>query len=456
MEESSPLAVFWRRKWIIVLATLAALLGTYVLTRQLPPVYRVSSTLLVVAQSDTTQSFDSIQAAQVVGRSYAALLRGQQVRGRVTAELRRARTAPSAPRPDVRQLTDTQLLEISIEDEDPVRAQRVANTYASVFVNYAQGELSATTRTQVLVADPAARPLDPVRPRPVLYAGVAAVFGFLGGLALAALAERLDRRFASAEDVARRLDTRLLGRLPPRRVPRDTPAFKEAVRVLLTNLRLASPEDSLREVIAIASEHPDAGASLIAVELGQAAADGGILTLVVDADLRRSETTRYLLGEEEATQAPGLVELLNGAVDAQDAVVAVSGYGEHPLCVLPAGRGSPPGDLWRALSRSTGDVLSELTGLFDLVIFDCPPIEADANTLVIAASVDGLVLVVDLPTSSPRGTQGALRQLATVNASVLGVAVNRDDAASTLEYGSSSEGKARSSWRMPWLKLPGR
>jgi len=68
------------------------------------------------------------------------------------------------------------------------------------------------------------------------------------------------------------------------------------------------------------------------------------------------------------------------------------------------------------------------------VLIDCPPLSIGADASVISGWVDGVIVVVDLESSTDRTVRDALRQLEAVQAPVLGLVLNRDSRAEVSRY----------------------
>ena len=71
------------------------------------------------------------------------------------------------------------------------------------------------------------------------------------------------------------------------------------------------------------------------------------------------------------------------------------------------------------------DLVQELTGYADLVIFDAPPVIAVTDAGILAQMVDGTLFVVSLGTTPREVAQSAVEQLQQVGARVLGAVANR-------------------------------
>jgi len=136
--------------------------------------------------------------------------------------------------------------------------------------------------------------------------------------------------------------------------------------------------------------------------------------ILIDADLRLSKVHERL----GIPKTPGLAEVLSGACTLDEAMLRVE---QSPnFYVLPAGQAEAnPTELldssnWRAL-------LARLREEFRRTIVDSPPVEAVADYDLIAASCDGVVLVVRPDhTSRPLLT----RALAKVKGKLIGVLIN--------------------------------
>ena len=172
-------------------------------------------------------------------------------------------------------------------------------------------------------------------------------------------------------------------------------------------------------MIAVCSPALGDGKSTSAVNVGGAMArDGGARVLVVDADLRRPSVGPLLgLGDR-----PGVSELLDDdgrSID--DHVISIPSF---RLSVLPAGRRMD--DPYRAFQSGRWDqLLAALRGRFDRIVFDTPPLLPVPDGHVIAAGVDGVLLVVAAHHTRRTFVEEALRALDP--AKVVGIVFNADD-----------------------------
>lgn len=222
-------------------------------------------------------------------------------------------------------------------------------------------------------------------PRSMLV--VAAFFiGFLPGLVLAVLAERLDRKLRHPRDIPRRLGIPMAG-VMPREVaaPRNRPppgSTVEELRSLMANLWPVGGHAG-PSVVGITSTLPGEGKTTLVYRLGQVLARSGRNVLMIDADLRRPNLTPLATGRPVipgVTSQPCLISALSGQSSPQDSIIALPQTG---LSLLP---GSIAGAAAPDLLESPGLVtlLRHAQEHFDVVLFDAPPVMpvADARILI--------------------------------------------------------------------------
>jgi len=432
MRNDSPLSVIARRKWIIIATFVIVTVTTAVVSKTLDKVYSTSATLLVAqTSSNDAPTFDTVQASQAITRSYADIIDSPNIAAQVARQMGQGLTTD-----DIKDATSfepvpqTQLLKVSAENTNQDRAKAIADTYANVFITYARTRLANTTKATISLADAAPRPKTPARPRPTLYTMIAALLGLALGIALAFLRERLDRRLRTQEDVEALFDEPVLARVPSRgRSDASVTAFKEAHRILRTNLQFASGGRPVKS-IAITSGREGEGKTTTAANLAIASAEVGLRVLLVEADFRRPALQQELMPNQTEPLRPGLSNYLVEAASLDDVIFPT---GRPNVEIIPAGP-LPPTPSALLESRRGIAAVEELKKEADLVIIDCPPLTIGADASVVAGWVDGVVIVLDLSTSTDQSVRRALRQLDAVQAPLLGLLLNRDRTATPSSY----------------------
>ena len=437
VRDDSPLAIIWRRKILIGVTFLVFVIAAAVVSKSLEKVYSTQSTLLIGLEADE-QTFDSVQASQAFARSFADIIDSPNIAGEVAVALGDGVTARELGHAtSFEPVSETQLLEIIAEDPDPARAKQIADTYATVFIDYARRNLADTTKATISLADRAPVPSSPARPKPTLYTLMAAFFGLALGLALGFLRDRLDHRLRTSEDVESRFEAPVLARVPRRRrSEKSISAFRESYRLLRAGLQFSTVGNPARS-IAVTSGEAEEGKTTTVMQLAIASAEMGLEVIVVEADFRRPALQRAFMPEREEPLLPGFSNYLVGAASVEEVL--------HPtglpnISIVPAGPLPPtPSALLESRfgNRATADLLSRA----DLILIDCPPLSIGADASLIATWVDGLIMVVDLGSSTDTTVRAALKSLEATHARVLGLVLNRDPSFETASYGYYLEGE---------------
>lgn len=420
MANERPLNLIWRRKWIVILTFVAFTGAVAVISKSLPRVYSTQSTLLI-AQPDRPNTFDSVQAAESVARSYADIIASSNFAARVADQLGGGITRDElSAKVSFESVPETQLLKITAEDRSAKRAKQIADTYANDFIQYAGDNLSETTKSEVSLADAAPLPGSPARPKPTLYTLLGAIVGLGLGLLFAFASSLMDRRVRSADELTELIGEPVLAQIALARGQRARMANEEAYRLLRTNLEFVRPDEPLRS-IAIVSASAGEGKSTTALNLARTKREVGDTVLLVEADMRRPGLQPALFPGLEGPLVPGLSSFLSGHADAADVVHETD---EPGILLLPAGP-LPPSPSALLDSDRGHKLLDRLNDVADVIIVDTPPLTVGADASLVAAHADEVILVVDLRRSTAKGIKGAMAQLELVRKNVAGVLLNR-------------------------------
>ena len=130
-----PLRERW---WLLVLAPLIAAIASIIATGRMVPTYRTNTTVLVGRAIDTTNPTNTdLALAQQLANTYAEVLRRRPVRSATMETL----GLSWLPNYIVATVPDTQLIELTVEDVDPVRAKAVADELVRQLVLQSPGNL---------------------------------------------------------------------------------------------------------------------------------------------------------------------------------------------------------------------------------------------------------------------------------------------------------------------------
>jgi non-specific protein-tyrosine kinase len=290
-----------------------------------------------------------------------------------------------------------------------------------------------------LVVQHAGLPSDPVEPTPMRDMLLGLALGLVLGLALAFVAEFLDDKIKSADDIARygkglttlaEIPTIGRERFGRRLVALDDPSSgaAESYRSLRTSLRLIALRSPIGTLL-VTSSMAGEGKTTTVANLGVTMARAGVRVVLVDLDLRRANLAQIFGGENER----GLMSVLVGEAKLDDVLINVSvATGVPPLQVLPAGL-LPPNPSEVMSTGRLADVLSSLRNSADLVIIDSPPIVPVTDAVVLSARVDSVLMIVKSGRTRRRHLTKSMEMLGQADAPIIGAVLN--DAGRHVRYG---------------------
>ncbi len=423
-----------RRSWplLLVCVMLGVLVAAAVTWRE-AKVYAATETLVVSSNGgdSAASAYQGGLLSQQRVKSYVDLVASDRIAAGVIAKLG-LDLSPQVLQAHIKAtaVPDTVLLQTVVTDGDARRAQMIATAVGEVF-SAAVAEIETAApgsppSVRVSVWENAKLPTAPVAPRPARAMSLGAVLGLLVSVGAAVARQRLDTSVRTESDVAAATGLATLGavaldpagaRYPLIGALDAQSARSEGFRQLRTNLRFVDVDTPPR-VILVASSMSGEGKTATTCNLAITLAQAGARVALVEADLRRPSFGEYL-GIETAA---GLTSVLIGAADLDDVLVPWGDDGGR-LEVLPSGP-LPPNPSELLGSRNMGDVLGELSRRFDIVLIDAPPVLPVTDAAVLAAQVDGTLLVVRSGKTRREQLTRASDVLRTVDARILGAVLN--------------------------------
>jgi non-specific protein-tyrosine kinase len=137
MELQNYLAIFWRRKWIIVATALITLIGVAVATFLATPIYTSSTTLRVATVGASTGGRPDIDYTLRLMNTYANIVKSRTTRQELRAQLNLQET----PTLTVLIIPSTELMQIEAEATDPEVARDIAALAAEIVILQSREQL---------------------------------------------------------------------------------------------------------------------------------------------------------------------------------------------------------------------------------------------------------------------------------------------------------------------------
>lgn len=320
-------------------------------------------------------------------------------------------------------------------------------------------------------------PTAPIRPNKPLNMSLGGILGLILGIGLALVAENLDTSIGTIEEVESYLNISVIGVIP--RIVSMEKRERGAMRIVFDRIRphrelsradrlnqlrkqlmfyysaksfYAEAYNTLRTNVEFAlksknntclftSAGPLEGKTITAANFAICAAETGIRTLLIEADLRKPTICR-LFG---LPREPGLTDIVTGNVNWREVTKGTTDFllgelelgkvlrtpGIENLKIITCGF-IPPNPLDVIGLEQINNLIKEWKSEFDLIVFDTPPILLCADGMVLGAKMDGVVLVYRVGRMARGGLKRAKTQLDNAKANIVGIALN-DIRASEME-----------------------
>ena len=428
MELTGYLTVARRWWWTLLVAAWVAALSGWLVASRITPTYEAQVQLLV---GPINTDIDTLKASGQLVQTYAQLAisppllesTAREVPGVDPVKLGLGVRATAS---DV-----TRVLQVRVQDADPVQAAKIANTMANELIQITTG---ATTRPegQLEVIGAAVPPTVPIAPQVSLIVLLAAVAGLLGGLFLVIIVEYATDSVRDRSDLARLVpasvlstvsfDQREPGRDPVPVAQAIAPGSENAIafRLLAAKIAFAANDRPTRSTLITSLREGDS--AVVAMNVAAAMAASGHRVVVVDGS-PDGDLTRVL----DMTNRRGLSDVVGSReADARGALAA----GPAGVQVMPSGA---EGSLDLVAVEHVRAVLDGLLREADLVVIDGGAIQQSAGALTWARAAEETVLVVRRGSTRREELRLAAESLRFVDAAIGGtVLVQRPSGRSAL------------------------
>ncbi len=277
---------------------------------------------------------------------------------------------------------------------------------------------------KVWVVEEAKRPELPSKPRKSRNVMLGLVLGLFGGIGIAFFLEYLDNTVKYPDDVQERYGLPVLSTVPyvknqkgqPEVLTLEEPsgAFAESYKSIRAAVMLSGSGKPPKSLL-ITSMSPEDGKTTTAVNLAAVFAQAGKKTLLVDADMRKPRIHKIFKLENGA----GLSSYLAGAAELKISPVESI----DNLFVLKAGP-APPNPSELLGSDRFRRFLEDSGRVFDVMVFDSPPVLTVSDSLVLSKALDGTLIVARAGKVTFEIIEKGLSVLGNIQAPIIGFILN--------------------------------
>jgi len=470
------LRILRRRKWWVIACAGLGVVGAMAYAFSATKEYSATAQLLIQPQNATiplTSPAQTITTTQVA--TELQLLSSAPVVDAVKKHLHLSQLNVASA-----EQGQTDVISVIATNPDPKLAARVANTYATYFVDYEtfvalkgltttelqlqsqinaiEQELPATTGSPqgdalanqlavlkeeyaqyqvdgaattggVTVTSSASVPKAPSSPKKLEIVLIGLAVGLMVGLGAAFTAENLDDAIRSRDDLEHVTpDVLVMGLVPmigswrdraePFLVMRAEPTAPaaEAYRSLRTSLQFAAYDNQITSVLVTSPTATEGKTSTVA-NLGVVLATVGQNVVLVSADLRRPRLAAFF-GLDEGV---GLTSVMIGESTLDEALRAVPDVAG--LTVLGCGP-VPPNPAELLSSPKLAEIFDQLKERFDMVLVDSSPLLPVTDPVLLSRLTDTTLFFVAYGETTKRQLKRGIEQLGQVGTRQIGIVLN--------------------------------
>ena len=320
----------------------------------------------------------------------------------------------------------------------------------------------------IILIEAAVMPLEPILPKKKIYVLIGMILGLMGGVTVGLFREFSSKMVTRLSDIETDLMLPILAIMPtyPSQIKErirkqysiqqhlelltDTRhGFKESYRILRTKLSfiLSTKRNPGKNNILFTSCEENTGKTTIVTNFSLLLALAGKRILIIDCDLKNPSVGRFF---NIPFNAPGLIDFLsfdyvtspdiytplddpafrdnslfNPTLRMEHEELSLNNQ-KYELDVIPAG-GSIEHSSELLASDKFKDYLSEISGAYDYILIDTPPVTRTVDALTIGNYVKNGILVVRPNHSRRDNLQRAIQDFRQFNVHLLGSVVNACD-----------------------------
>lgn len=417
---------------VIVVVALVLIIGVFIYDKSIKkPLYTTYTTIILTksneTQTGTTITQNDILLNQKLVETYSKIIKSKLVLEQVISETGVTYTAEElGENVNVEAYENTEMLKISVTDQDPELAASIANSIAQVF----SGEIAKIYQiNNISVVDVAVTPEEVSNntlKRDLLIALFISIFGTIG---VVFVVYYFDDTVKLTDDLEEEIGMPVVAKvfksdigsknnrkieLLAQKYPKSV--VSESIKTLRTNLQFSSVDEDIKTIL-ITSSIPGEGKSFISANLAISFAQTDKKVLIVDCDMRKGRQHRIF----KLSNSKGLSNLLiDDMTNLKDYINKTSVPGVHVIT-----RGTvPPNPSELLNSKKNADLLRVLKAKYDVIIYDGVPCNGLPDSIIMSKLVDK-VLIVSSDSMTPKSVlESTKKQLESVNAPIAGDVLN--------------------------------
>lgn len=420
------LKILKKRWWMIVAFCIIVTVAAGVYYQRQPDEYTAQAMLYVISvnMNGSQTRFDVNISEQLAG-SFTELIRVPEITDDTKVLMKERGAELPSVSIDIR--ANSYILYLSATGRDSELCKLAANSVSQAFIEYIKEKMSADIR----VAAEATLPMAPSGPDRMKNTLLAGAVGLMLAVGVALAIELLNTTLrtpdavectlglpvlASIQNYKKEIEQFVQNRMPGELLSKGVPIItKENIRTLVTNVQFATIAHPTKTLL-VTSSFAGEGKSSLLLLLAEAFADLGKRVLVVDMDMRNPSIGQYL-------GARGRNDLFDYMVGHSRLEEIICKTGNS--CIHFIDSRHRLASVSQIVNFEVFDkFLDTIKRLYDLVIFDTPPLGLFIDAAALANKMDATLLVVGSGMGDRSVIRDVVGQLKKAEANIIGVAMN--------------------------------
>ena len=420
---------------IIIAIVMVCMIGTVIYDKEIKvPTYKSNTTIVLTQASDntnTTITQNDLTINSKLVSTYSEIVKSKLVLEQVINNLGLDYTYRQLYKNvGVESVQNTEILKISVTNENAEAAMNIANEIATVFTKEVS-EIYQLNNISILdIAQMSTEPSNNTLKRDIVLAIFVGLFGTAGILFIVyyfddsvKLSDNLEEEInmpivakvfkSDIKNKKKEIKEELLLQKYPKSL------VSESIKTLRTNLQFSSVDKELKTIL-VTSSIPGEGKSFISANLAISFTQTGKKVLIVDCDMRKGRQHKIF----KISNSKGLSNLLID--DIENIGKYVSKTSIKDLFVITRGI-CPPNPSELLNSKKNKELIKALKEQFDVIIFDGVPCNGLPDSIIMSTLVDK-VLIVSSNSVTPKSVLETTRKsLEQVGAPIAGDVLNNID-----------------------------
>jgi len=430
-------------KWVIIgMLILMAGIGSLYSFVYVVPKYD-STTKLVLSQVqkniEVEQNADSITQSDLsmnnqLVSTYSEIIKSKTIMKRVIENLNLTRTEDELSKQiKVSSVEGTQILKITVTDENPEQARNIATEVGNVFKEEVKSIYNINNVTVIEYAEVSNVPANINHVKDII------IFEFLGlflSCGIVLIVYLMDTTIKDEKDVENQIGLPPLGIIPLYKEEvdgerRELLSFEdskspitECFRTLRTNLVFARNNKNLKNILLLSSFSSE-GKSYVTSNIAMSFAKTNKKVIIIDADMRKGRQHTIF----DLKNGKGLSNCLTNISEFDSTNInQVAKYvtnTSYPNIHLITSGTRPANPLELISSDKMVELISLLDKIYDYVIIDGTPTNIVSDSVALSKYVDATVLVVEYKKTKLEAINKVKKAVENVGGTITGVVLNK-------------------------------